>query len=187
MISGFGLTFDSRLESINNSIPLNWFIRPRRNESNALWCWLLSLHPPPNTQSAVMCAEAHQSTDARSERRSSPSPHSYETVLGFDVIVCSLRLLRQPVSRTPPFSICTLVGSVMVQAASCSTMVSAQWFSIANSGFNPSLFVSSTFVSLYLFDSSSQWSLNPSHTGMFWTGLDCHRTGIVGRAAGTEW
>lgn len=93
-----------------------------------------------------------------------------------------------PSPRPPPhFSICTLVGSVMVQAASCSTMVSAQWFSIANSGFNPSLFVSSTFFSLYLFDSSSQWSLNPSHTGMFWTGLDCHRTGIVGRAAGTEW
>ncbi|CAM4665853.1 unnamed protein product [Leuciscus chuanchicus] len=36
--------------------------------------------------------------------RSSPSPHSYETAptaLGFDVTVCSLRLLRQPVSRTP--------------------------------------------------------------------------------------
>lgn len=132
---------------------------------------LLFLCPPPNTQSAVMCAKAHQSTDARSERRSSPSPHSYETALGFDVIVRSLRLLRQPVSRTPSPShpIPTLVGSIMVQAASCSTMVSAQWFSIANSGFNPSLFISTTFLSLYLFDSSSQRSLKPSPTGMFWT------------------
>ncbi len=140
-VLGFGLTFDSRLERIHESIHLNWFIRPERNELNALWCWLLPLRPPPNTQSAVMCAKAHQSTDSGSERRSSPSPHSYETVLGVDVIACSLPLLRQH----PPFSIRTLVGSVMVQAASCSTMVSAQWFSIDNSDFNPSLFVSSTF------------------------------------------
>lgn len=160
------------------SIPLNWFTGKSRsnepivpNEPKALWSWLLFLRPPPNTQSAVMCAKVHQSTDARSERRSSPSPHSYETALGFDVIVCSLRLLRQPVSRTPSPShpIPTLVGSIMVQAASCSTMVSAQWFSIANSGFNPSLFISTTFLSLHLFDSSSQWSLKPSPTGMFWT------------------
>ncbi len=140
-VLGFGLTFDSRLERIHESIHLNWFIRPERNELNALWCWLLPLRPPPNTQSAVMCAKAHQSTDSGSERRSSPSPHSYETVLGFDVIARSLPLLRQH----PPFSIRTLVGSVMVQAASCSTMVSAQWFSIDNSDFNPSLFVSSTY------------------------------------------
>ncbi|KTF75577.1 hypothetical protein cypCar_00030335 [Cyprinus carpio] len=88
-----------------------------------------------------MCAKAHQSTDASSERRSSPSPHSYETALGFDVIVCSLRLLRQPVSRTP------------------SPPLSHPYAGRIHNGTGSIL----------------------QHNG-----LDCHRIGIVGRAAGTE-
>lgn len=127
------------------------------------------------TPSRRSCAKAHQ------------SPHAPLNLLtpGFDVITCSLRLPRQPVSRTPlshPYAGRVHNGTSSILQHNGRRTVSAQWFSIAKQTSTLYFRVIRVCFLVAVFSSSS-WSLKPSPIGMFWTGLDCHRTGIVGHLA----